>query len=216
MSDIVYTTEELTLLADALITATSKHLKLEFEKGRIIGADYAQAYAAISSNAMNQAMQFLLTKDSAGIQADILNEQKAQAIDNTTISNASVPDRITISSNQAIMSGTQSDTLLIQKEIMSEQKAQAIDQTSLSNATLQDRIAAVVAQTDIVEIQVETTGYQRDITSEQKLQAIDLTTVSASTIQDRIDGIAAQTNLSEEQLAVMRERHGINKTPAFP
>lgn len=170
MSNIVYTTEELTLLADALINATSKHLKLEFDKGRIIGADYAQAYAAISSNAMSQAMQFLLTKDSAGIQADILNEQKSQAVDNTTVSNASVPDRIEISSNQAIMSGTQSATLLIQKDIVAEQKLHAIDQTAVLVATL----------------------------------------------KDRIDGVAAQTDLSEEQLAVMQERHGINKTPAFP
>lgn len=166
----MYTSAELTALADELITSTTKHLKLEYEKGRIVGSDYAQAYVAMSNAAMNQAMYFLFSKDTTALNVDILSEQKLQAI----------------------------------------------DQTSLSNATLQDRIAAVAAQTDIVEIQVETTGYQRDITSEQKLQAIDLTTISTGTVQDRIDGVLAQTDLVQEQLAVMQERHGINKTPAFP
>jgi len=170
MADTVYTSADLTALADELTTSMSKHLKLEYDKGRIVGTDYAQAYVAMSNNAMNQAMQFLLTKDSSGLQVDILSEQKLQAIDQTTV----------------------------------------------SNATVQDRIDAVMHQTDILEIQVETTGLQRDITSEQKLQAVDLTTISAGTVQDRIDGVAAQTDLTEEQLAVMQERHGMNKTPAFP
>ena len=50
---------------DALMEAYSKHIKVEHEKNRITGAEYAQAYVQLTSQAMSQAVQFLLQKDQA-------------------------------------------------------------------------------------------------------------------------------------------------------
>lgn len=50
---------------DALMDSYSKHIQVEYEKGRITGTEYAQAYVQLTSNAMSQAVQFLMQKDQA-------------------------------------------------------------------------------------------------------------------------------------------------------
>lgn len=54
---------------DALMKTFSVHLKEEYEKGRIAGADYTKAYTALTESAMSQAVAFLLGKDQAFWQA---------------------------------------------------------------------------------------------------------------------------------------------------
>ncbi len=62
---------------DGLMQAMSAHLKQEFEKGRITGAEYAQAYIASSANAMQSAVHFLLNRDQVRWQA-VLTQSQAQ------------------------------------------------------------------------------------------------------------------------------------------
>ncbi|MNQ52234.1 hypothetical protein D3C85_662400 [compost metagenome] len=54
---------------DALMTSFGAHLRNEYEKGRIAGADYTKTYIALSESAMSQAVAFLLGKDQAFWQA---------------------------------------------------------------------------------------------------------------------------------------------------
>lgn len=54
---------------DALMESFSNHLKSEYEKGRITGAEYTKAYTALTESAMNQSVGFLLGKDQAFWQA---------------------------------------------------------------------------------------------------------------------------------------------------
>ena len=59
---------------DALMEFASAHLKEEFEKGRITGAEYTKAYTSIMTAAMQTGLQFLLQRDAvrwAGITAQI-------------------------------------------------------------------------------------------------------------------------------------------------
>ncbi len=50
---------------DVLMKSFSTHLKEEFDKGRITGADYTRAYIAMTEAAMSGAVQFLLGRDQA-------------------------------------------------------------------------------------------------------------------------------------------------------
>ena len=59
---------------DALMEFASAHLKEEFDKGRITGAEYTKAYTSIMTAAMQTGLQFLLQRDAvrwAGITAQI-------------------------------------------------------------------------------------------------------------------------------------------------
>lgn len=64
---------------DALMESYSKHIKIEHEKGRITGTEYAQAYVSLVSNAMSQAIQFLMGKDQAYWQALLVQAQSKAA-----------------------------------------------------------------------------------------------------------------------------------------
>lgn len=50
---------------DALMDACKSHLQVEYEQGRITGADYTKAYIAMMQGAMQFAVQYLLGRDSA-------------------------------------------------------------------------------------------------------------------------------------------------------
>lgn len=54
---------------DALMESFANHIKTEFEKGRITGAEYSKAWVSLTEGAMNTATQFLLGKDAAFWQA---------------------------------------------------------------------------------------------------------------------------------------------------
>ena len=50
---------------DVLMSSVRVHLKQEYEGGRITGAEYTKAYAALTTSTMSSALQFLLGKDQA-------------------------------------------------------------------------------------------------------------------------------------------------------
>lgn len=54
---------------DALMAGFGAHLKVEYDKGRITGAEYTKAFIALTEGAMANAVQYLLGRDSAFWQA---------------------------------------------------------------------------------------------------------------------------------------------------
>lgn len=50
---------------DAIMASTKEHLKEEYAKGRITGAEYSKTYIALAQSAMSQGVAFLLGKDQA-------------------------------------------------------------------------------------------------------------------------------------------------------
>lgn len=64
---------------DALMASVSAHLKVEYEKNRLSGKEYSEAYVAITANALQTAMQFLLQKDQSYWQALLVQSQARQA-----------------------------------------------------------------------------------------------------------------------------------------
>ncbi|QHJ80348.1 MAG: hypothetical protein [Caudoviricetes sp.] len=64
---------------DGLMATFSAHLKTEFEKGRITGADYTKAYIALTESALSGAVTYLLGKDQAFWQAMLAQAQAITA-----------------------------------------------------------------------------------------------------------------------------------------
>jgi len=54
---------------DALMEAFSAHIQREFDKGRLTGAQYAEAYIQGTTSALGSAVQYLLSRDTARWQA---------------------------------------------------------------------------------------------------------------------------------------------------
>ena len=54
---------------DAVMTALKSHLKLEYDEGRITGAEYSKAYIAMLQSALQFAVQYLISRDNAYYQA---------------------------------------------------------------------------------------------------------------------------------------------------
>lgn len=55
---------------DILMATASKHLKTQFDNGRITGPAFAQSYTALYQNTLNQAIQFALSKQQAEVTLD--------------------------------------------------------------------------------------------------------------------------------------------------
>ena len=65
---------------DALMEGMGAHLKAEYEKGRITGAEYTKAYIALTEGAMSNAVSFLINRDQAFWQAQNAQVQAITAL----------------------------------------------------------------------------------------------------------------------------------------
>lgn len=63
---------------DGLMVAMSNHIQQEYQAGRISGSEYAQAYVQMSTAVLGSAVNYLLAKDQAYWQAQLVQKQ-AQA-----------------------------------------------------------------------------------------------------------------------------------------
>lgn len=74
------TTKEVdgTGIFDILMTSAKRHIKEEYEAGRITGNDYVKAYLELTGTVLSGAVQFLLQRDSSFWQAALI-QQQAQA-----------------------------------------------------------------------------------------------------------------------------------------
>lgn len=229
MTDTTYTSTAATALADEFIAQSAKHLTSEFEKGRIVGTDYSQAYTALLQTSLQQAIQFLLSRDASALQADILNEQKLQAQDATALSNDTLAAKVSLTNNQLTISDEQATQASTDTLIKSEQLDQALTQGKLldnqytvSEGSKDAQIAGMVAQATIAEEQAAQAAVdtlmkteqstqqlvQGDILDAQKEVAlgtkdaqITLATNQATVSTEQVAQAALDTSLKTEQLA---------------
>lgn len=154
-------------LFDGLMTALSAHIQREYEKGRITGGEYAQAYVSMASNALAQSVQFLLAKEQSYWQA-LLAQKQAQAAELAVINgrvaleqtkvalNIARVEMLTTSAGYAL-SKMQLANADAQWEIFGSQKAQLDYQTvSLMPADL----AQKVKQTEQITSEISKSAYE--------------------------------------------------------
>jgi hypothetical protein len=64
---------------DVLMKANKAHLEEQFDKGRIKGSEYATVYLGSLEHVLNNAVQFLLSKDKVALDAQLIEKQIALA-----------------------------------------------------------------------------------------------------------------------------------------
>ena len=164
---------------DVLMKSLSNHLKDEFDKGRITGADYTRAYIAMTEAALGNAVQYLLGKDQsfwaaqraqieaytasvqletakvqyAGIRAEALNQKANYALTKIKISNES----IAFSTAKYNLTNMLPKQLALVGEQVEVQRAQTMD-TRTDNVTVVK--GSVGKQKELYSQQI--TSYQRD------------------------------------------------------
>ena len=112
---------------DRVMTALKAHLNLEYEAGRITGAEYTKAYIASMQGALQFSVQYLLGKDNAFFQA--LGTQASALRANIDAYTAKV--QLAIAQAQAHQLKAQYATTVLQLAATEEQKELVEAQTEV-------------------------------------------------------------------------------------
>ena len=155
--------------------AVDTHLQEEFKQGRIKGTDYGQVYLSSLNSVMQQSVSYVLGKQAADKQAELLAEQK---ITETA---------------QAALIGKQearvdAEILLLSQKLVTE-KAQVLD--TVDNATVS---GAIGKQKELQEAQ--TNGFQRD--AEQKAAKLH---IDAWAVRYSVEPSTAELGISASGLS---------------
>ena len=208
---------------DIFMSAISKHLEKEFSQGRIVGADYSNAYLAAMQMALQQAVDFVLKKD----QVFITTATSQLTAINAAIETIKAKASLVLTQIQAYTAQTdyankklalatlheqyinltaQYDNLLKERERIEAQTAQIVAQTAqLPEQTkhIQAQTAQLTAQTSQIPEQTKHIQAQTEQVKEQ------MEATRGQTLGTRTDGtiiagsIGASVKQSEKQIEVM-------------
>ena len=128
---------------DKLMATVAAQLQAEFKADRITQTDYGQVYVSALNNTLGQAIQFLLTKDQATLQAATLAAQY---------------EKIAL---EKLQLEYQNEKLLIEKEVLLLQKDQ-----------LTAQIAQIQQQTLLVQSQILTDAGQRALIEQKTVTEV--------------------------------------------
>lgn len=215
---------------DIFMSAISKHLEKEFSQGRIVGADYSNAYLAAMQMALQQAVDFVLKKD----QVFITTATSQLTAINAAIETIKAKLSLVLAQIQAYTAQTeyankklalanlheqyinltaQYDNLLKEREHIEAQTVQVSEQTKYIQAQttqLTAQTAQIPEQTKHIQAQTAQLTAQTKHIQAQTAQVMEQTEATrGQTIGTRTDGtiiagsIGASIKQSEKQIEVM-------------
>ena len=161
---------------DKLMATVAAQLQSEFQADRITKSDYGQVYVSALNATLAQAIQFLLTKDQAAIQAatlvtqlELLELQKAQL----QLQN----EKLALEKLQ-----TEQQTLLIASQVLTDAAQRALINQKLVTevAQTQDGYAGIIGQQKSLYA-AQTTGFTRDAEQKAAKLALDILATQLST-----------------------------------
>ena len=151
---------------DKLMATVAAQLQAEFKADRITQTDYGQVYVSALNNTLGQAIQFLLTKDQAVIQAATLAAQY---------------EKIAL---EKLQLEYQNEKLVVEKEVLLLQKDQ-----------LTAQIAQIQQQTLLVQSQILTDAGQRALIEQKTVTEVAQTQdTPTSNISAGYSGVVGKQN----------------------
>lgn len=181
---------------DVLMSSVYAHLRTEFDKNRITGAEYTKAYIALTESVISNSVQFLLQKENAYWQAvagQLEVAKTAKAIEE-------IEQNIINKTKEALVLDEQRKLV---KEQMESQLAQTLDVRTDSAAVS----GLIKTQKDLYKQQID--SYKRD--AETKLGKLLIDTWTTQKTVD--EGLVAPTQVSNTNLdtliAALRARNAI-------
>ena len=162
---------------DKLMATVAAQLQAEFKADRITQTDYGQVYVSALNNTLGQAIQFLLTKDQAALQAATLAAQYEKiALEKQIL--------------ELQLAQLEQQTLLIQSQILTDaaQRGLIEQKTVTEVAQTQDNPTSNVSAgySGVVGKQnalyaAQTTGFTRDAEQKAAKLALDILATQLST-----------------------------------
>ena len=145
---------------DKLMATVAAQLQAEFKADRITKSDYGQVYVSALNNTLGQAIQFLLTKDQAALQAATLAAQYEKI--------ALEKDILELQKQQLTLqlAHLEQQTLLIQSQILTD---------AAQRALINQKIVTEVAQTQDTPTSNTSTGYSGVVGKQNALYAAQTT-----------------------------------------
>ncbi len=171
------TTEALdgTGVFDELMNSTLVHIQSQFDKGAITGSDFATVYLGAVQSVLQQSVAFLLQKNKAGLEADLLIEQiliAKQKVIESVKQNALLDQQILIATAQVAKTQQETTNLVAGKLKIDADTALAVQQ----------RLNAITQNTTLVR-------QQDKLLAEVNLLAQRLVTETAQTETGTVTGI---------------------------
>lgn len=198
---------------DTFMTAISKHLEKEFSQGRIVGADYSNAYIAAMQMALQQAVDFVLKKDQVFISA-------------TTAQLAAIDAAIGIIKSKIALITAQIQAYIAQTQYAGEKlKLSNLHETYITLIAQYNKLCEEVnvqkAQTSGTRTDNATVagsiGAQIQMINEQiKLVREQIESARAQTLDTRTDGtvvkgqIGKQKDVASQQIIAFKQKAGID------
>ena len=169
---------------DKLMATVAAQLQAEFKADRITQTDYGQVYVSALNNTLGQAIQFLLTKDQAALQAatlaaqyekialekQILELQKQQL----TLQLAQLEQQTLLIQSQILTDAAQHD-LIEQKTVTEVAQTQDTPTSNISAG-----YSGVVGKQNALYA-AQTTGFARDAEQKAAKLALDILATQLST-----------------------------------
>lgn len=146
---------------DALMASVGAHLKGEFEKNRITGSDYAQAYVSLTQAALGSAVQYLLSRDQSMWQTRLIKEQARLAATQVIVERTNLElSKVRVTSAQYELQILSASYALSKMKLSTEDaqfrslEAQVAQTTYQTTSLLPAELAQVTAQTSKVNYEV--------------------------------------------------------------
>lgn len=198
---------------DTFMTAISKHLEREFSQGRIVGADYSNAYIAAMQMALQQAVEFVLKKDQVYITT-------------TTAQLAAIDAALGIVKSKVALVTAQIQAYIAQTQYAGEKlKLSNLHETYITLIAQYNKLCEEVnvqkAQTSGTRTDNATVagsiGAQIQMINEQiKLVREQVESARAQTLDTRTDGatvkgqIGKQKDVASQQIIAFKQKAGID------
>jgi len=159
---------------DILMQAINSHLQLQYEEGRLTGSDYAKVYSATLQNAMGQAIQFILTKDKAEKEAELLRQQIEASIAQVDREDRLAEANINLINAQILKTNAETDLLKAKKN---SEDAQILDLVNAATV-----VGLVGKQKNLYQKQAD--GFDRDAEQKALKLIVDLWSIGMTADPD--------------------------------
>ena len=207
LTDLTTLTTDGTGIFDQLMVATKAHLQEEWNQNRIRGADYAAVYTSSINAVLQQSIMFLLSKEKAGLEADLIAAQITKTQNEDLLVQEQIKKitaEITLINAQKLK--VDADELLVDKQalkldddiaLVKEQVKAAIDQNTLitpeqvsklqkETSLLGQELTNAITQNSILVAQEQKVDAETSLVSQRKLteeaQILDTVTGAASPV----------------------------------
>lgn len=178
---------------DKLVAAINDNIDLQYQKGRIKGADYANVYLGTMQSVLQSSIQYSMAEKESEVRIDLIKQQLLTEIETTANANKQgllLDKDVLLKDEQIATSQKQLEILGVEKDLKLAQEAEVLSGTVRANADLSDKHLTTAKQRELLEEQ---------LTSEAKKQVLLDTEEEAK--QYEVDVLLADqhvTNLKQQ------------------